>query len=75
MLDEFDADKIEPDKLRKMMGPGGADHTLRSAINMVWMTLPPEGKSLAELEKEVRRLVDRAFENMWEDEKRERGPS
>ena len=68
MLEKFDADGMEPDKLRKLMGPGGADHALRSAINMVWMTLPPDKKSLAELEKEVQRLVERAFRNMREDQ-------
>ena len=63
-------DGFDDEKWREMMGPGAVDRTLRSTIQMVWMTLPKERKTLDELEKEVRRLMDRAFRDMREDEER-----
>ena len=69
-VEKFEPDDFDDEKWKEMMGPGAVDQTLRSTIQMVWMTLPKERKTLDELEKEVRRLIDRAFRDMREDEER-----
>jgi len=55
------------------MGPGAADKAVRDAIQLCWMTLPKDRRSLPELEATVRRLVDRAFRDMQEDNKSHSG--
>ncbi len=34
---------------------------------MCWMSLPKDKKTVGNVEKQIRRLVDRALENMYED--------
>lgn len=66
-------EKFEPgesDRMRQFMGPGAGDQHLRQAIHFCWMTLPDSQKTLDGLEQEVRRLVDRIFRDMREDEAR-----
>jgi len=58
----------DPEEFRKMFGPGHADQMVRQAIQSCWMILPKDKLSLDSLEKEFRRLVDRAFANLKEDE-------
>jgi hypothetical protein len=58
----------DPDELRKMFGPGHAAQMVGQAIQSCWMTLPAKRKTINDLEKEFRRLVDRAFRNFREDE-------
>ena len=53
--------------MRSFMGPGQVDQTIRQAIQMAWMMLPAEKKSIAEVERVVRQLVDRALEDLRED--------
>jgi hypothetical protein len=60
-------DANNPEVFRQMMGPAAADQSLRQAVQMCWMTLPPERRTLDALEKEVRFLIDRIFRDMRED--------
>lgn len=66
-------EKLEPgkddDKFLRMMGPGHVDREIRNAIQMLWMTLPKERRSVQEVEREFRRLVDRALRDLHEDAK------
>jgi hypothetical protein len=55
------------ENMRKMFGPGQVDQSIRQAIQMCWMALPERKKSVDELEKEFRRIVDRAFKDLRED--------
>ncbi len=55
------------DKVRQMFGPGQVDEQIRQAIHMCWMLLPDDRKSVDELEKQVRRIVDRAMKDLRED--------
>jgi hypothetical protein len=64
-----DSDSPDPDQVRRMLGPGHVDNSVRQAIQLCWMMLPPERKTLDALEQEFRRLLDRAFRDMREDEK------
>lgn len=57
-----------PEMMREMVGPGAIDQQLRQAVQFCWMSLPPKKRSLDAVEKEVRRLVDRMFRDMREDE-------
>lgn len=55
--------------IRDMMGPQAVDQAIRQAITTCWMMLPDDKKNVAEVESEIRRLVDRALQNMKEDER------
>ena len=55
-------------KMREMFGPGQVDHSVRQAIDICWMTLPENRKTVDELEKQFRRIVDRAIKDLREDE-------
>lgn len=52
---------------RKFMGPQMVDQQIRSAINSCWMMLPNEQKNFADLERHIRRLVDRALRDFSDD--------
>jgi hypothetical protein len=54
-------------QMREMFGPGHVDQTVRSAIQACWMALPKERRTVEEVEKEIRRLVERALSNLRED--------
>src|SRR6185369_12403478 len=49
----------DPDAFRKMLGPGHVAQSVGQAIQACWMMLPEKRKTLDDLEKEFRRLVDR----------------
>lgn len=53
--------------IQAMMGPQAVDEAVRRAIQMCWMMLPQGQKTMDTVEKEIRRLVDRALANMRED--------
>ena len=55
------------DKMRSMFGPGQVDQGVRQAIQMCWMMLPESGKTADELERQFRRIVDRAIKDLRED--------
>ena len=55
------------EKMREMFGPGHVDQSVRSAIQACWMALPKERRTVEEVEKEIRRLVERALSNLHED--------
>jgi hypothetical protein len=64
--------KDDPDaakKMRAMFSPGQVDQSVRHAIQMCWMMLPENGKSTDELEKQFRRIVDRAIKDLRDDAK------
>lgn len=50
-----------------MCGPMQVDQQLRQAIQMCWLSLPPERRSAVEVEAQIRRLMDRALASMRED--------
>jgi hypothetical protein len=43
------------------------DQQIRSTLGMIWMALPPERQSVTEVEREFRRMADRALDNLRED--------
>jgi hypothetical protein len=56
-------------KMRAMFSPIQVDQTVRQGIQMCWMMLPEKGKSIDELEKQFRRIVERALKDLKEDAK------
>lgn len=55
------------EKMADFFGPGQVDQTIRQAIHFCWMALPKDRKNADELEKQVRRIVDRALKDFRED--------
>jgi hypothetical protein len=55
------------DRMRSFMGPGHVDQQIRQAINFAWMMLPDERKTVAEVERVIRQIVDRALKDFRED--------
>jgi hypothetical protein len=63
-------DKNDPEaekKMREMFGPGQIDQSVRQAIQICWMMLPQNAKTVDELEKQFRRIVERALRDLRED--------
>jgi protein-arginine kinase activator protein McsA len=60
-------DPETPNKLRAMFGPSQVDQSVRQAIQFCWMMLPDDAKSVDELEKQFRRIVDRAIQDLRDD--------
>jgi len=54
-------------KMAGFFGPGHVDQLVRQAIQMCWMALPKDRKTSDELEKQTRRIVDRALKDFRED--------
>ncbi len=55
------------DRMRAFMGPGQVDQQIRQAIQFAWMMLPDDRKNVAEVERVIRQVVDRALKNFRED--------
>ena len=53
--------------LGQFFGPGHGDQTIRQAIQVCWMALPKDKRNVEEVERQIRRLVDRALEDLQED--------
>jgi hypothetical protein len=69
----FESFGPDPEQVVRSLGPGMIDRQLRELINLCWMTLPQTTRTLDDVEKEIRRLLDRAFNDLREDEKRRAG--
>lgn len=64
----FDANDDDAlDKMRDMFGPTQIDQQIRQAIHFCWMGLPKDKRNVDELERQIRRLVDRALGDVRED--------
>jgi hypothetical protein len=62
------------ERLADLFGPGQVDQTIRQAIHFCWMALPKDRKNADELERQIRRIVDRALKDFREDSE-QFGPS
>ena len=54
-------------RTRAHMQPGQVDQSIRSAIQMCWMMIRPSNRTPEELERQIRRILDRALEDLRED--------
>ena len=55
------------DGMRELFSPNQIDTQIRQAISCCWMGLPKDRRNVDELERQVRRLVDRALRDLRED--------
>lgn len=62
---ELDAKGFE--QLRELIGPTQIDQQVRQAISFCWMGLKGEQRSADELERQIRRIVDRALRDFRDD--------
>ncbi len=53
--------------MRDALGPGQIDAMLRQAIQMCWMVLPEDKRTVDHLEAEIRRMIDRAMRDLRDD--------
>ena len=69
IIDKFDPhDPDQGVRFRDFFGPHQIDQQIRQAIQFCWMVLPNDKKNVDEVEKHIRRLVDRALRDLREDE-------
>jgi hypothetical protein len=64
------SDENDPElrnKIRAMISPSHIEQSVRQAIRTYWIVMPDENRTIDELEKQFRRIVDRAFEDLRED--------
>lgn len=67
MIERIDpSDSESTERFRRMAAPQ-IDQMVRQAISTCWMILPAERQNVDEVEKEIRRIVDRALLNLRED--------
>ncbi len=64
-LDPGDEDSFK--RMREFFGPAQVDQTVRQAMHFCWMSLPMARRNADELEREFRRIVDRAIRDFRED--------
>ena len=64
----IDSNETSDEKMVELLGPGALDNQLRQSIQLCWMLLPKERRTLGEVEAEFRRVADRIFKTMRDDE-------
>ena len=60
----------DPEQLKRMhafFGPQQVDNQIRQAIQTCWMALPADRQNVDGVEKEIRRIVDRALKDLRDD--------
>ena len=55
------------EKMAEIFGPGQIDQMIRQG-HFCWMALPKDRKNADELERQIRRIVDRALKDFREDQ-------
>ena len=55
------------EQMAEFCTPGQADQMLRQAVQFCWMALPKDRRNADELDRQVRRFVDRALKVFRED--------
>jgi hypothetical protein len=70
-VESHNFDPNDPEQLRQMhafFGPQHVDQQIRQAIQSCWMALPLDRKNVDGVEKEIRRIVERALKDLREDD-------
>ncbi len=69
-IQQFDpGDDGSFDKLREFLSPAQLDQSVRQALQMCWMMLPKDKRCVDEVERQFRRIVERAISNLREDDR------
>jgi hypothetical protein len=64
---EGEGDDDAAERMAEVFGPGHVDQMIRQGVGSCWMALPRHRRNIDELEKQVRRIVDRALRDFRED--------
>jgi uncharacterized protein with von Willebrand factor type A (vWA) domain len=56
-----------PEQIRDFFSPSQIDQVIRQAIQFCWIALPQEKRNVDEVERQIRRLVDRGLQDLRED--------
>lgn len=67
MMERIDPSNPEPSDSFREFSVTAIDGSIRQAINICWTCLPKERRNADEVEKQIRRLVDRAIRDLRED--------
>ncbi len=54
-------------KMSEVFGPGQIDQMIRQGIHFCWMALPKSHKNADELDRQIKRIVDRALKDFRDD--------
>ena len=60
-------DDAAAERMADFFSPAQVDQSVRQAIQFCWMALPKDRRSVEELERQTRRIVDRALKDFRED--------
>ncbi len=63
----FSASDLDIEKMREFLSPAQVDLSIRQTIQMCWMMLPKKKRNPKNVEKEVRRLMDKAIRDFKKD--------
>jgi hypothetical protein len=55
------------ESMADIFGPAQIDQTVRQALQFCWMALPKDRRNAEELERQFRRIVERALKDFRED--------
>jgi hypothetical protein len=55
------------EKMAEFFGPGQIDQMIRQGIQFCWSALPKDRRNAEEVERQIRRIVDRALKDFRED--------
>jgi hypothetical protein len=67
MFEKIDPANPEPSEAFREMAATHIDGSIRQAVSFCWTALPKERRNADEVEKEIRRIVDRAIRDFRED--------
>jgi hypothetical protein len=65
-MTEADA-SVAAEKMADFFGPAQIDQAVRQALQFCWLVLPKERRNAEELERQFRRIVERALKDFRED--------
>ena len=55
------------ENMSRMFGPGHVDQAVRGAVQACWIALPKDRRTVEAVEKEIRRITERALADFRED--------
>lgn len=62
-----EGDEDAAERMADAFGPGQIDQMIRQGVHFCWMSLPKSRRNADELERQIRRIVDRALSDFRED--------
>jgi len=57
-------------RMQELFSPTQVDQTVQQSLQMCWMMLPQEKRTVEEVETQFRRIAERAIKDMHDDDSR-----